>query len=536
MYRIILVDDEAEVRNSIINKIPWNDLGFEVVGAADNGEDALGKIEQLEPDIVMTDIRMPYMDGLELTSAIRQIDPYIKVIIFSGYDDFEYAKKAINLKVLEYILKPVNVEEMTVILSRVKRSLDDELSQKRDIETLREGYRRSIPIIKEHFLTNFVEGRIDKNRIAALCETYGIDLLGAKQWVAFSIMTDEPSSMALNTTINFSSQLELVTISVKSMIEENLKEVFRSVCFYSACDVCGIIAMDGEQNVSEVLELLNQICKCCERILGIQITVGVGSVITSLERMNESYLASKDALGYEAIVGKGKAIYITDVHPQKKQFIEFDSKSEENLLKALQFGTEEMLDEEIRQIMSTLELIPFRSAMHQAYILNVFHVLSRLFQKYEILSSEIFGMERNYVEEMLCLKNNLEVEQWLTQIGRGIRNSIESKRDLEKQDIITKAIEYIEIHYGNSELSVDMLCQQLHLSPAYFSTIFKKETGKTYVSYLTELRLSKAAELLNRTDEKTYVIGKMVGYVEPNYFSYKFKKQYGVSPTKYRGK
>ena len=126
LYRIILVDDEEEVRKSIVRKIGWEEAGFQVAGDAENGEDALEKIEALEPDVVLTDIRMPYMDGLTLAERIRQKYPSMKIVIFSGYDDFEYAKQAIKLNVTEYILKPVNVEELTAILKRIKVNLDQD--------------------------------------------------------------------------------------------------------------------------------------------------------------------------------------------------------------------------------------------------------------------------------------------------------------------------------------------------------------------------------------------------------------------------
>ena len=126
LYRILLVDDEEEVRHAIIQKIPWEELGFQVVGDAENGMDALEKIEQLEPDVVLTDIRMPYMDGLEMAERLREIHPSIKVVLFSGFDDFEYAQKAIKLNIIEYILKPVNAEEMMEILLRIKGTLDED--------------------------------------------------------------------------------------------------------------------------------------------------------------------------------------------------------------------------------------------------------------------------------------------------------------------------------------------------------------------------------------------------------------------------
>lgn len=130
LYRIILVDDEEEVRKSIIRKIKWEENGFLVAGDAENGEDALEKIELLEPDLILTDIRMPYMDGLTLAERVRQKYPSMKIVIFSGYDDFEYAKQAIKLNVTEYILKPVNVEELTAILQKIKANLDQEIEQK----------------------------------------------------------------------------------------------------------------------------------------------------------------------------------------------------------------------------------------------------------------------------------------------------------------------------------------------------------------------------------------------------------------------
>ncbi len=158
LYRIILVDDEEEVRKSIIKKIDWKDAGFQVVGDAENGQEAMEVVEALEPDVVLTDVRMPYMDGLTLAEWVRQNYPSIKIIIFSGFDDFEYAKQAIRLNVIEYILKPVNVEELTAILKKIKNSLDEEIAQKRNIDLLREKYLKSLPIIREQFLNDMPPG------------------------------------------------------------------------------------------------------------------------------------------------------------------------------------------------------------------------------------------------------------------------------------------------------------------------------------------------------------------------------------------
>ena len=190
LYRIILADDEEEVRKSIIKKIDWQAAGFEVVGDAENGREALEKIEALEPDVVMTDIRMPYMDGLELIERIRRKYPSMKVLIFSGFDDFEYAKQAIKLNVTEYILKPVNVEELTGILKRVKANLDEEIEQRRNVNRLRESYQHSLPILRELFLNDLARGSIPPEQAEMRLKEYGVDILNAgsgwRLWSAWS--------------------------------------------------------------------------------------------------------------------------------------------------------------------------------------------------------------------------------------------------------------------------------------------------------------------------------------------------------------
>lgn len=192
LYRIILVDDEEEVRKSIIKKIDWSAAGFQVVGDAENGEEALERIEALEPDVVLTDIRMPYMDGLTLAERVRQRFPSTKIVIFSGYDDFEYAKRAIKLNVTEYILKPVNVEELTAILKRIKANLDDEIEQKRNVSLLRENYRKSLPILREQFLNDLINRRVNEKTLEMRLKEYDIPIAGAQKWVA-AVIDIEPA-------------------------------------------------------------------------------------------------------------------------------------------------------------------------------------------------------------------------------------------------------------------------------------------------------------------------------------------------------
>lgn len=529
LYRILLVDDEEEVRKGIIRKMEWERLGFEVAGDAENGEEALEKVELLQPDVVITDIRMPYMDGLTLTKRIRTKYPSIRVLIFSGYDDFEYAQQAIKLHVTEYILKPVNVEELSEILTRVKENLDEEIKQRRDIDSLRESYLGNLPILRELFLNDLVRGVADADAAVPKFGEYGIDILDARRWVAAVIHVERAQAQTLTLP------RELIPISVRGLVEDSLRGYYRFAIFNSMDEITVIMAIDEGNTQTELSNLLHDICKECRRVLEVTITVGVGYSCESLSEISHSYQSAADALGYRAIVGMGKPIYINDVEPVGKGKLQFSDRDEEELVAAVKFGTPEKIDSVIREFSGRMEDAKVHARQYQVYMLSIANCMIRLMQQHDLDIDEMFDSTAQYAEVMEGICRREEFTDRIISIACRMNEIMNRERDNTTHRVIQEAKEYIREHFSEPELSVETLCRHLHMSPAYFSTVFKKETGQAYVNYLTEIRLKKAVELLNETDDKTYMIAQKVGYQEQNYFSYVFKKRYGVSPTKYRG-
>ena len=310
LYRIILVDDEEEVRQSIIRKIDWKEAGFQVVGDAENGQDALEKIELLEPDLILTDIRMPYMDGLTLSERVRQKHPSVKIVIFSGYDDFEYAKQAIKLNVTEYILKPVNVEELTAILKRIKSNLDEEIEQKRNVSLLRESYIRNLPILRERFLNELAGGTADPAVLSEKLREYDIPLAGAKKWVAAAIDID-PEEIRKGRELPLHKEKGLIPISVAQILEEKLGQYCRSSVFSASpmlrSQLAVIAAIDQGMTQTGLIDVLGDICREIKKILEVPVTIGIGRSCQRLEDISFSYKGAADALGYKAIVEIGRA-------------------------------------------------------------------------------------------------------------------------------------------------------------------------------------------------------------------------------------
>lgn len=553
LYKILLVDDEEEVRTGIIKKIPWEELGYEVVGDAENGEDALEKVRILEPDLVLTDIKMPYMDGLTLAERIRQERSSTEIVIFSGFDDFEYAKQAIKLNIIEYILKPVNVEELTDILKRLKVRMDERIAEKRDVEALRENYKRILPVMKEHFLSDVLHDKIPPEQIAEGFERFELFRdIDAPEWAAVVVhieipeipeipdipdnpMIPEMSGKAESQAkLSLHRERELIPLSVKNLMQETLDGRYVFADYVLSDGLCAIFALKNEKELEKLTGVLNQICADCGRILELSVTVGIGEACKTMDKLSESYREAKDALGYRTIMGSGIAIFIKDVERSHKEQLQFTEQDEGELLAAIKFGGRDEIIRVVDRLVNKLEQGRVHTSQYQIYLISITNCLMYLMQKYELDLYQVWGRETDYLEVISHLVTAESMRNFLVNLCTAISENVNLERDNAVRNTIKDAKSYILENYTNPELSVEMVCEYLHLSQAYFSTLFKKETGQSYVNYITELRLNKAVELLNRTDDKTYVIAAKVGYTEPNYFSYVFKKQFGVSPSKYR--
>ena len=533
LYKIMLVDDEEEVRTSIIKQVDWEKLGFRVVSDAENGEDALEKIDIYEPDVIMTDIRMPYMDGLSLIEKVHSKYPTVKFLIFSGFDDFEYAKEAIRLGVSEYILKPINSEELSEIFNKIKKNLDLEIENRRDIARLRENYKTNLPIIKNQFLINLLNSKLSKAEIDLRLKEYEIDLNEALKYQV-ACVDIEYEKMPIDPKLGL--QKELVALSVMNLLKDKMEEYYRVSVFNSLVDdrILIIIAIDEKNKNIDLIDLLRAICKESIRVLGVSISLGLGDKKNDILELSLSYQESLEAIGYKQIVGIGEAIYIKDVEPHSLGTLYFDEKEDEEFSSSIKFGPIEKINTQIDNILYKLENSKVHFRQKQAYAFSIITVIIRLMQQYEISLVKFNSGDSGYIDVINKLQNFEEFIVWLRDICIRLYISMQEKRESNSKQVIAEAKMYIMENYDKEELSVDTVCKKLHLSTAYFSTLFKKEVGQTCIAYITDFRLKKAVELLNTTDDKTYMIANKVGYAEQNYFSYVFKKKYGVSPSKYR--
>lgn len=528
LYRIMIVDDEEDFRLGVIRKMNWESMGFEVVGDASNGEDALEMAERLNPDVIMTDIKMPFMDGLTLTKRVKNILPGTKIIILSGFDDFDYAKQAIKYDVSEYLLKPIQSSELKEVLDKIKQQIDEELDDKRNMENLHKQYIENLQMIREKYLLNLLEGRISESKAIELSKVYELNL-ESENYVVGVVVAEKENEKKKNYY-----ESELIAISLREIVEEQMIKCCACHTLIYLDYVIVITLLPNAEKIVDFIHMMNQICSIANRLLGATISSGIGSVRNRIIELSDSYREAKSAIEYKVLLGSDVAIYIEDVEPKRKASVSPDDHYEEKLIHVIKLGEVEDLIATIDLIVKNIKENDLSMQEYRMFLMKLILEIHKLCRTYQLESNDIFGKEFDIYEDLVKFTSLDNLREWLVTVCKKIRVNIRDKRKDSSSMIASKSKTYIDENYTNSELSIEMICEYLGISAAYFSTIFKKETGISCVSYLTQVRMARAIELLNKTDEKTYVIANMIGYQEPNYFSYVFKKYHGISPTKYR--
>jgi len=525
---VLLVDDEQEVINLVIRKIDWESLGFQVIGYAQNGEEAIELAELETPDVVVTDIKMPFMDGLTLSRKLKKKYEDIKIIIFSGFDEFEYAREAIKIEVEEYILKPIHSEELSEILRKLKESLDKERSAKWNIAKLQQYYENSLPILRDQFFISLIQGRIEEDFI----ENYKIDYqihLDAPYYVIAIMHMKDPKEK-----VQYEIRPELMRVSLRQFTDESLEGYCSFKSFFYFGDVIYILMLSEDYNMKECTDKLDKICKRAGRIFHTEVVAGLGKVYDQLSMLQYSYEGAKNAMFYKEEEEEGQAVYIDEIEPLlDEKFVLYDQ-NVDLIIREIKIGDKENLEKQINDFIHKIKEIKRSIYQYQIILMGVVTEMYKLAGSYQLDGMEIFGGNLDLYSQILKIESLDGIRQWMLGTCMKIRRSIRKERTNTAQVLIQKAEDYIGVHYGDSDLSIEKICHELNVSSAYFSTIFKRETGKTFLNYLTDTRMEKAILLLDGTEEKSYVISEKIGYSEPNYFSYVFKKKYGISPSKYR--
>ena len=525
-YRVLLADDEEEIRTGISRKIDWASLGFVLVGEAGNGEEALELAEQLRPDVVLTDIKMPFMDGLELCRRLRISLPGARLVVFSGFDDFEYARQAVSMGVSEYILKPINAPELRQVLDKLREQLDRQRLERRDMETLRRRHGESLPVRGELFYPRLLSGQLRPDQVQDRAARYEIDLPHGL-WTVALIHVEGPGDEG--------DRDELLLLSVQSFLAKqfSLPDCSARVVLYG--DMAALLVHLGrEDRLFPLLVELERLSRLSQSYLGLRLTAGVGLPCQGPEELNRSAEGARSALDYRVLAGGGRVIYIGDLEPQSAAAPSFEEEDQRELSATVKLGTPEQVDTVVRGLMERLSHAGLSLSKCDLFLLEVVTCLVRLTRSGGLAVEDVFGENFTGSVSVSDFSSLTELGSWLGERSRKLHDLLGRRRSDSAWQLVERAKDYIAGHYTDEQLSVESLCSHIHLSPTYFSTLFKREVGMSFTAYVTKVRMEEAARLLRETAEKTYRIAEKTGFSDPNYFSYVFKRHFGLSPSKFR--
>lgn len=532
-YTIIIVDDEREIIEGIIRKVDFQKFGFAVIAAAENGEDALELALKMQPDIVMTDIVMPYMDGLALGEQLQKDLPSTKLIVFSGYDELEYAHKAIKIDVAEYVLKPVNANEIEEILRKLKQQLDEQYESRRNFELLKKKYEESLPILREQFLAMLMEGRITEadfqeqvmlSNINPYAYGYGI--------VLFEIEKENQSEFSQ--LIFKEKNALLMTVAMEQMVKEYLEKHMSCSVFLYGSYIAVIVNMKDDDPMDVMISHMNEVCVLAKRTYELILTAGVSSLCRNRWNIRYACKEAIAALDYQLALGCGKPIYFGDVEPDSTFQLSFHGRDEELLSAAIRTKEEQDIKKTIDELFVRIESRVLPIHQYRMYAVEIVVMMMRMMQTYHIVANDIFPKNLDVYDPLKQIDSIDSFKGWLFDISRKLNDRIRKERFSSSSLIVEKVEAYILQNYAQRNLNVDIISDSLHISPSYLSTVFKKVKHESLITYLTEVRLEKAIQLLHTTQDKNYMIAEKIGYTDANYFSYVFKRKYGISPTRYR--
>lgn len=527
MYTVVVADDEIELRRAIIEIVDWNAIGFEVVGEAENGVVALELVERLEPDLLLTDIKMPFISGIELARKVREIRPAMQIAFLSGYDDFAYAQQAIQYNIIKYLLKPISREELNKELYDIKHIMDNRQNlfmDHKDFDTEQ--------LQMEHFLMPLL---LDNDYISSRSSKYVNELNEKAHSLKLSSFADENSEYIVIVT-RFLDQDKCVISDQQhcNALDVIARKHLNCGSFYSRGKIVSLLG-GMEWEIDKYINIItNEIIQTTKRVINFDCYIGVGSRFNDLTKAHISYSEACSAIEY----GEGSHRNLSFIHDiERKDTLQYE------YIEAVSLELERRIksnkEVEIEQYISdVVEKVIELKASRSDIDLLIMHIISKTCTLVRSLCDDTttseFFIQASILSSLLAKHSFHEKIIDITDFCLLCKESISKQNRLNGEVICDELMELIDQSYGEEDFSLAIASEKLFISASYLSALIKKVTGESFVVLLTKKRMEVAKERVLYSSSKILEIARTCGYSDQHYFSYCFKRQYGVSPNKMR--
>lgn len=520
MYKVLLADDEVLDLEGMKRFIPWESLGMTVVDSVNNGFAACEVLEKQHIDILVTDIRMPNMTGLELAQRALAAQEKLRIIFVSGYQDFGYVKQAIALNACSYVLKPMDDAELIDALNKVRRELDRDKEQQ--ITEL--AYLQMVPMFKNQYLLQLLEKAYEDVPFDVFNKEYQIDEVNWPARVAL-LELDHDVSEQLNQSEGRvkKSIMDAFFSRLETLLEE---QYIHYVC--RVTDRRSAILMNDESERAAVVQILEQL----KIKFPFSVTVGISNAASKVQDLHPAYLQAVAALDYKMFRGKGKWIPYGDVPSE-------DIRDAENIFIQLDSLLSAMTNYELVRVHDELEALSLlASSLRSKFTIRNFamYIILKLDEHLHTMNEDLFeilDMERKNLDIVLQFETLDDIFLWLRRRVYEISEHLHNKKRSKNGRLIQEIVEDVRGRL-NESITLRDIANRFSFSPNYLGLLFKEETGQNFSDYVIAMRMEKARDLLVNTKLKIYEIASQAGYQYLPYFSRQFKDTYGMTPLEYR--
>jgi len=529
MLKVFIVEDECLVREGIRDNVSWKENGFEFVGEAADGEMALPLIRKTRPDLLITDIKMPFMDGLELSKIVLKEFPETKIIILSGYGDFEFARQAIRLHVDQYLLKPITKAALNDALAQIKEKFEKEQEQKNyDLQYIHELQNYEQYEIRK-FFEEITAGTLKVGDIYDTAKQLGINIdAGCYNLVLFML---QPQAIA--------GEYSETVAKIQDELFDSFLDYEEYLLFRCNLMTFAVLVKGDSDNIGTLTKkCVEGIAGRCQSLNNLDWYVAEG---TPVERLSALPKCFKDVNSRMALrhICPGEHIFTEDSAVTSNVTDDIQSINNLDVEKIdpmitrnfLQTGLESEIDRFVDNYLDNLGSAT-QSLMFRQYIL-----LSARFNA--AIVAKGFGQnQEEFLKTLPEVTQDMSIEEAKTYLASVLRRVIEV-RDAESKNrystVLKSAISYIDEHFADEDISLNTVAKTVNVSANYFSAVFSQEIGETFIEYLTNKRMEKAKQLLRQTSMRSGEVAFNVGYKDPRYFSFLFRKTVGCTPRDYRG-
>ncbi len=531
MYSVFLVEDEIVIRDGLKASFPWEQYGFAYVGDAADGEMALPLIRQTKPDVLITDIRMPFMDGIALSKMIRKELPNTRIIIISGFDDFSYAQEAISIGVDNYLLKPITKDKLGEVMSDAKDKLDKENEKDDYLEQFKAESQEYEQFARVRFFNQLVSGTMSVSDVYEKSEELGLNLDATNYNL---VLLDFIPIASMTSTPVYSKHMARLS----DQLMQYLKCCPEYIVFHWNMDTYAIIVKGDE---TTIVSHTNTLIENLQRRLvvyedEINWYLAESGAITRFSEFVKACQIANKRLSCRFMNPNGHIFTDADVEAINIYNEESDSSSIDQRLVSLFLENAE--ETEIDGFLDNLVNSQTKSALNsnlfcKYFSMTMYMCVCDYLRKISIEPEKALGPDMRQKIENVNSENVMEMVKQMFELAIGKRKNEFGKQSRSQ---LSAAIKYVDEHYSDSSLSLNEVAKEVNISPSYLSAMFSRENKTTFVEYMTSKRMEQAKKMLLNTKEKSQTIAEQVGYKDPHYFSYIFKKTYGLSPKEYRTK